>query len=38
MVGVLAIGFIANLLIQPVPAQHHEPPGTLTPLEKEAAA
>jgi MFS family permease len=38
MVGVLAIGFIANLLIQPVPEQHHEPPGTLTPLEKEAAA
>ena len=36
MVGILAIGFIANLLIRPVPTQFHEPPGTLTPLEKEA--
>ena len=38
MVGVLAIGFIANLLIRPVPQKYHEPPGALTPLEKEAAA
>jgi MFS family permease len=38
MVGVLAIGFIANLLVRPVPERYHEPPGTTTPLEKEAAA
>ncbi|GAB2570281.1 MFS transporter [Paractinoplanes abujensis] len=35
MVGVLAVGFIANLLIRPVPSQYHEP---ATPLEKEPAA
>jgi len=38
MVGVLAIGFIANLLIRPVPERYHEPAQTTTPLEKEAAA
>jgi MFS family permease len=38
MVGVLALGFVANLLIRPVPDRFHEPPGTMTPLEKEAAA
>ncbi|MBU2665060.1 OFA family MFS transporter [Actinoplanes bogorensis] len=32
MVGVLAVGFIANLLVRPVPAQYHEPART-----KEAA-
>ncbi|RLP98205.1 OFA family MFS transporter [Micromonospora sp. CV4] len=26
MVGVLAVGFVANLLIRPVPARFHEPP------------
>jgi MFS family permease len=35
MVGVLAVGFIANLLIRPVPEQYHEP---ATPAEKEVAA
>ncbi|MCY1141090.1 OFA family MFS transporter [Actinoplanes sp. Pm04-4] len=35
MVGVLVIGFIANLLIRPVPERYHEP---AKPLEKEAAA
>src|SRR5689334_810757 len=38
MVGVLAVGFVANLLIRPVPDRYHEPAGTVTPLEKEAAA
>ncbi|HEX9999387.1 MAG TPA: OFA family MFS transporter [Actinoplanes sp.] len=37
MVGVLAIGFLANLLIRPVPKRYHEPSGTETAL-KEAAA
>jgi MFS family permease len=37
MVGVLAVGFVANLLIRPVPPALHEPPGTLTPLEEAAA-
>ncbi|MCO8269776.1 OFA family MFS transporter [Actinoplanes sp. TRM 88003] len=35
MVGVLVIGFVANLLIRPVPEHYHEP---AKPLEKEAAA
>lgn len=35
MVGVLVIGFIANLLIRPVPERYHEP---AQPLAKEAAA
>ncbi|WP_250008900.1 OFA family MFS transporter [Actinoplanes sp. M2I2] len=35
MVGVLVLGFIANLLIRPVPERYHEP---ARPLEKEAAA
>ena len=35
MVGVLAVGFIANLLIRPVPEQYHEP---AAPVEKEVAA
>jgi MFS family permease len=38
MVGILAVGFVANLLIRPVAERFHEAPGTLTPLEKEAAA
>ncbi|MEU8821419.1 OFA family MFS transporter [Actinoplanes sp. NPDC048796] len=36
MVGVLAVGFIANLLIRPVPSTYHEPAST--PAAKEAAA
>lgn len=36
MVGVLAVGFVANLLIRPVPAALHEPAAEPT-LEKEAA-
>ncbi|MEV6636776.1 OFA family MFS transporter [Actinoplanes sp. NPDC051470] len=35
MVGVLAVGFVANLLIRPVPEQYHEP---ATPVEREVAA
>jgi hypothetical protein len=35
---VLAVGFVANLLIRPVPDRFHEPSGTVTALEKEAAA
>ena len=35
MVGVLAVGFIANLLVRPVPAQYHEPAAA---PEKEVAA
>jgi MFS family permease len=38
MVAVLAVGFVANLLIRPVPERYHEPAGALTPLEKEARA
>jgi MFS family permease len=38
MVAVLAVGFVANLLIRPVADRFHEPPGTVTALEKEAAA
>ncbi|MGK5685204.1 OFA family MFS transporter [Actinoplanes sp. URMC 104] len=34
MVGVLAVGFVANLLIRPVPERYHEP---ARPVEKEAA-
>ena len=37
MVGILAVGFVANLLIRPVPERYHEPAST-TPLTKEAAA
>nr|WP_232344636.1 OFA family MFS transporter [Actinoplanes awajinensis] len=33
MVGVLAVGFVANLLIRPVPAHHHE---ATAPSEKES--
>src|SRR5690349_5450155 len=36
MVGVLAVGFVANLLIRPVPAGFHEPAAE-SALEKEAA-
>ncbi len=36
MVGVLAVGFVANLLIRPVPEQYHEP--AAAPVAKEAAA
>ncbi|WP_236049614.1 OFA family MFS transporter [Paractinoplanes ovalisporus] len=35
MVGVLAVGFIANLLVRPVPSQYHEQAAS---VEKEAAA
>ncbi|WP_308206672.1 OFA family MFS transporter [Paractinoplanes hotanensis] len=35
MVGILVVGFVANLLIRPVPERYHEP---ARPLEKEAAA
>ncbi len=38
MVGVLAVGFLANLLVRPVPVKYHEPAERRTPLEKEAAA
>jgi MFS family permease len=38
MVGVLAVGFVANLLVRPVPEKYHEPAGATTPVEKEAAA
>ncbi|WP_203747703.1 OFA family MFS transporter [Actinoplanes cyaneus] len=38
MVGVLAVGFLANLLIRPVPPSLHEPATTETAFEKEAAA
>ncbi|GIF01671.1 MFS transporter [Paractinoplanes rishiriensis] len=38
MVGVLAIGFIANLLIRPVPPRYHQQPGAKATPEKEAAA
>ncbi len=31
MVGILAVGFIANLLIRPVPEHHHEPGRNLKP-------
>ncbi|MFC4068150.1 OFA family MFS transporter [Actinoplanes subglobosus] len=34
MVGVLAVGFVANLLIRPVPEHHHEP---VTAKEEEVA-
>jgi MFS family permease len=37
MVGVLAVGFVANLLIHPVPARYHEP-SPKPSLEKEAAS
>jgi MFS family permease len=33
MVGVLAVGFVANLLIRPVPERFHEPPATTGPTE-----
>ncbi|WP_116076852.1 OFA family MFS transporter [Asanoa ferruginea] len=38
MVGVLAIGFIANLLIRPVPERYHEPGDAGQPAVKEMAA
>ncbi|MEJ3749432.1 OFA family MFS transporter [Actinomycetes bacterium KLBMP 9797] len=39
MVGVLAIGFVANLLIRPVPQRFHEPPATApTPVTEGSAA
>jgi MFS family permease len=37
MVGVLAVGFVANLLVQPVPERFHEPRSE-TQQEKEAVA
>jgi len=36
MVGLLALGFIANLLVRPVPERFHEPAGTKSPLEASA--
>jgi MFS family permease len=39
MIGILAVGFIANLLIRPVPDQYHEPASAEeTALAEEAAA
>ncbi|MBB4740515.1 MFS family permease [Actinoplanes octamycinicus] len=38
MVGVLAVGFVANLLIRPVPSRHHEPAAPAAAVAKEAAA
>jgi MFS family permease len=39
MIGILAVGFIANLLIRPVPDQYHEPASAeKTALAEEAAA
>ena len=35
MVGVLAVGFVANLLVRPVPERFHEPE---RPKEEVAAA
>ena len=32
MVAVLAVGFVANLLIKPVDARFHEPEGDHTPI------
>jgi MFS family permease len=37
MVGVLAVGFLANLLIRPVPPALHEPAAPDSAFEKEAA-
>jgi MFS family permease len=37
MVGVLAVGFLANLLIRPVPERFHEPPATKTAVQEAAA-
>ncbi|MGN9908328.1 OFA family MFS transporter [Phytohabitans sp. LJ34] len=37
MVGVLAVGFVANLLIRPVPDHHHEPAAGPPPTETVAA-
>jgi MFS family permease len=38
MVGVLAVGFVANLLIRPVPERFHEPAGTGEPVEPVGVA
>lgn len=37
MVGVLAVGFIANLLIRPVPERYHEPGGADVPAQPRPA-
>jgi hypothetical protein len=38
MVAVLAVGFVANLLIRAVPERFHEPSATTAPHDKEEAA
>jgi MFS family permease len=38
MVAVLAVGFVANLLIRPVPERFHEPSATAAPHDKEEIA
>ena len=38
MVGLLVIGFIANLLVKPVADKWHEPTSAPTPATKEASA
>ena len=37
MVGVLAVGFIANLLVKPVDSRFHEPEGAATEAVREFA-
>jgi hypothetical protein len=36
MVGILAVGFVANLLIRPVPDRFHESAGEPEPVAVEA--
>jgi MFS family permease len=38
MVGLLAVGFVANLLVKPVAGKWHEPSSATTPETKEASA
>ncbi|WP_203897996.1 OFA family MFS transporter [Virgisporangium aliadipatigenens] len=38
MVGVLAIGFVANLLIKPVPEKYHQPAANAEPTPEESVA
>jgi MFS family permease len=38
MVALLAVGFVANLLVKPVAARFHEPSTTSTPATQEASA
>jgi hypothetical protein len=38
MIGILAVGFVANLLIRPVPEHHHEAAVSEAAVVEEAAA